>query len=129
MASLGRHSSPADQSHGVFIYILVAPLDSALLHTWPCNSSGGYSLTSHLGDPGSIRGKVMWDFWWTNWHSGRCLFEYFNFPCQFSFHRLLHTHHLSSEAGTIGQILPDVPSGLSLTPPPRNLKKLFHISL
>jgi hypothetical protein len=29
--------------------------------------------------------------------------EYFGFPCQFSFHRLLHTHHLSSRAGTIGQ--------------------------
>jgi hypothetical protein len=24
--------------------------------------------------------------------------EYFGFPCQFSFHRLLHTHHLSSGA-------------------------------
>jgi hypothetical protein len=44
---------------------------------------------------------------------------YFGFPCQFSFHRLLHTHHLSSEAGTIGQLVADVPSGLSLTPPLR----------
>jgi hypothetical protein len=43
--------------------------------------------------------------------------EYFGFPCQFSFHRLLHTHNLSSGAGTIGQILADVTSGLSLTPP------------
>jgi hypothetical protein len=43
--------------------------------------------------------------------------EYFDFPCQFSFHRLLHTHHLSSGAGIIGQIVADVPSGLSLTPP------------
>jgi hypothetical protein len=42
--------------------------------------------------------------------------EYFGFPCQFSFHRLLHTHHLTSGAGTIGQILADVPSGLSFTP-------------
>jgi hypothetical protein len=41
---------------------------------------------------------------------------YFSFSCQFSFHRLLHTHHhLSSGAGTIGQIVADVPSGLSLT--------------
>jgi hypothetical protein len=39
------------------------------------------------------------------------------FPCPFSFHRLLHTHHLSSGAGTIGQTVADVPSGLSLTPP------------
>jgi hypothetical protein len=27
----------------------------------------------------------------------------YSFPYQFSFHRLLHTHHLSPEAGTIGQ--------------------------
>jgi hypothetical protein len=30
--------------------------------------------------------------------------EYFGFPCQASFHQLLHNqHHLTSEAGTIGQ--------------------------
>jgi hypothetical protein len=28
---------------------------------------------------------------------------YFGVPCQFTFHRLLHNHHLSSGAGTIGQ--------------------------
>jgi hypothetical protein len=44
--------------------------------------------------------------------------DYFGFPCQFSFHRLLHIHHhLSSGAGTVGQLVVDVPSGLSLTPP------------
>jgi hypothetical protein len=43
--------------------------------------------------------------------------ENFGFPCQFLFHRLLHTHHLSSGAGTIGQLVGDIPSGLSLTPP------------
>jgi hypothetical protein len=47
---------------------------------------------------------------------GQVFSEYFGFPCQFSFHRLLHTHHLSSGAGTIGQLVADVPSGLSLTP-------------
>jgi hypothetical protein len=47
---------------------------------------------------------------------GRVFFEYFGFPCQFSFHRLLHIHHhLSSWAGTIGQLVADVPSGPSLT--------------
>jgi hypothetical protein len=51
---------------------------------------------------------------------GQVFSEYFGFPCQFSFHRLLHTHHLSSEAGTIGQLVADVPSGLSLTPPQEN---------
>jgi hypothetical protein len=49
--------------------------------------------------------------------------EYFGFPCQLSFHRLLHTHLLSSEAGTIGQLLADVPSGLSLTPPQKQVKE------
>jgi hypothetical protein len=55
---------------------------------------------------------------------GQVFSEYFGFPCQFSFLRLLHTHHLSSGAGTIGQILADVPSGLSFTPPQKTKKKL-----
>jgi hypothetical protein len=49
--------------------------------------------------------------------------QYLGFPCQLSFHRLLHTHHLSSGAGTIGQLVADVPSGLSLTPPQETKKK------
>jgi hypothetical protein len=49
--------------------------------------------------------------------------EYFNFHCQFSFHRLLHTHHLPSGAGTIGQLVTDVASGLSLTPPQETKNK------
>jgi hypothetical protein len=49
--------------------------------------------------------------------------QYFGFPCQFSFHRLLHTHRLSSGAGTIGQLVADVLSGLSLTPPKQKLNK------
>jgi hypothetical protein len=54
---------------------------------------------------------------------GKVFSEYFGFPCQFSFHRLLHIyhhrhhHHLSFGAGTIGQIVTNVLSGLSLTPP------------
>jgi hypothetical protein len=43
--------------------------------------------------------------------------DYFGFPCQFSFNRLLPTHHLSSGAGAIGQLVAHVPSVLSLTPP------------
>jgi hypothetical protein len=40
------------------------------------------------------------------------------FLCQFSFHRLLRSHHHpSSGAGSIGQIVTDVPSGISLTKP------------
>jgi hypothetical protein len=45
--------------------------------------------------------------------------EYFGFPCQFSF----HTHHSSSGAGIIGQLVGDVPSGLSLTPAQETKKK------
>jgi hypothetical protein len=43
--------------------------------------------------------------------------EYFGFPCQFSFHRLLHTHHLSSGA------VADVRSGVGLIPPLKKKKK------
>jgi hypothetical protein len=42
--------------------------------------------------------------------------EHFGFPFQFLFYLLLHTHHLSSGAGTVGQIVADAPSGLSRTP-------------
>jgi hypothetical protein len=49
--------------------------------------------------------------------------EYSGFPYQFSFHRLLHTHHLSSGAGTIGQTVADVPSRLRLTPHQETKKK------
>jgi hypothetical protein len=48
---------------------------------------------------------------------GQVSSEYLGFPCQFSFHRLLHTHHPPSGAGIIGQLVANVPSGLSLTPP------------
>jgi hypothetical protein len=54
---------------------------------------------------------------------GQVFSEYFGFPCQFPFHRLLHIHHhLSSGAGTIGQIVADVPSGL-VSPHAKKLKK------
>jgi hypothetical protein len=47
------------------------------------------------------------------------LYEYFSFPCH-SFYVLLHIHHHpSSGAGTIGQTVADVPSGLS-QPIPKN---------
>jgi hypothetical protein len=40
----------------------------------------------------------------------------------FSFHQMIHTH-LSSGSGTIGQLVADVPSGLSLKPPHKIKKK------
>jgi hypothetical protein len=47
---------------------------------------------------------------------GHVFSEYFSFPCQFSYHEIVHTH-LSSGTGTIGQLVAEVPSGISLTLP------------
>jgi hypothetical protein len=55
---------------------------------------------------------------------GQVSSELFGFPCQLSFRRLLHNHP-SSEEGTIGQLLADVPSKLSLTPLRETLKKNY----
>jgi hypothetical protein len=52
---------------------------------------------------------------------GQDFSEYYSFPCQFSFHRLLYTH-LSSGADAIGQKMSDVSSGLSLTPLKETIK-------
>jgi hypothetical protein len=51
---------------------------------------------------------------------GQIFSKYFGFPCEFSFHELLNTHHhLSSRAGKIGQTVAEMPSGL---PPPEETK-------
>jgi hypothetical protein len=55
----------------------------------------------------------MWDLWWT---LGQVFYEYSGLPFRLSFHRMLHIHHLPPGAGTVGQTVADVPSGLSLTP-------------
>jgi hypothetical protein len=48
---------------------------------------------------------------------GQVLSEYFGVPCQLPFHRLLHIHlHRPPRADTVGQIVADIQSGLSLTP-------------
>jgi hypothetical protein len=53
--------------------------------------------------------------------------EYFGFPSQSSVHPLLHIHyHPSSGTGTIGQLVADVPSGLSLTPLQKTKTKLIR---
>jgi hypothetical protein len=54
--------------------------------------------------------------------------EYFGFPYQFSFHQMLHIH-LSSGAGIIGQLVDDVPIGLSLTPPHKTKNKKLSYDL
>jgi hypothetical protein len=45
------------------------------------------------------------------------------FPCLFSVHLLLRTLRLSFGAGIIGELVADVPSGLSLTSPQETRKK------
>jgi hypothetical protein len=63
----------------------------------------------------------MWDLWRTKWHWGR-----FSPSTSVSLPILIPPtapHSPSSGAGTIGQIVADVPSGLSLTPPPPKIKK------
>jgi hypothetical protein len=56
---------------------------------------------------------------------GQVFSEYFCFPCQSSFHQLLHNHpHLSPWAGTIGQKWPQY-KGLS--PTPLAIKKILKI--
>jgi hypothetical protein len=55
---------------------------------------------------------------------GQVFSEYFDILYKFSFHRLLHIHHhLSSGAGTIGQLVAYVPSGLKVSPHPKKLNK------
>jgi hypothetical protein len=56
---------------------------------------------------------------------GQVFSEYFGFPCQFSFGQMLHTH-LLVVTGTTGQLLADIPSGLSLIPP-HEIKKNIYI--
>jgi hypothetical protein len=45
------------------------------------------------GGPGASPGQVMWDFVVDKVVLGQVFSEYFSFPYQVSFHRLLHTHH------------------------------------
>jgi hypothetical protein len=50
--------------------------------------------------------------------------EYFGFSCCDTFQRLLHIHHHPlSGAGTVGKILSDVRSGLSLIPTQQSEQK------
>jgi hypothetical protein len=49
---------------------------------------------------------------------GQVFSDFFGPPCQFSSHRLLQTrHHPSSGAGTVGQTVAYLPSGLCLVVP------------
>jgi hypothetical protein len=58
---------------------------------------------------------------------GKIFTQYFLFPNQFLFQRLLHIHHLSFGAGTIGQLVADVPSGFRVIPLQETKKKKNYI--
>jgi hypothetical protein len=53
---------------------------------------------------------------------GQVFSEYFGLPCQSLFHRLIHNHHPSFGAGTIGQQWPTYQVD-SVSPQPEKLKK------
>jgi hypothetical protein len=57
---------------------------------------------------------------------GQVFSEYFGFPCQSSFHQLLHNHHLSSGAGAIGQQWPTYQVD---SVSPRETKKLVLVGV
>jgi hypothetical protein len=53
---------------------------------------------------------------------GQVFSEYFGFPCKSSFHQLLHNHHRSFGAGTMGQHWPTYQVD-SISPHPDKIKK------
>jgi hypothetical protein len=55
---------------------------------------------------------------------GQVFSEYFGLAWKLPFHQILHTHP-SCGTGTKGQLMADVPSGLSLTPPHKLERKLL----
>jgi hypothetical protein len=59
---------------------------------------------------------------------GQVFSECFGFPCQSSFHQLLHNHHRSSGAGTIGQQWPTYQAD-SVSPHPEKLVLCRTINL
>jgi hypothetical protein len=62
---------------------------------------------------------------------GQGFSEYFGFPCQFLFHRLLHTHHhhhLPSGSGTRGQVLVRSTKWTQFHPTARNQEKELMVT-
>jgi hypothetical protein len=53
---------------------------------------------------------------------GQIFSEYLDFLCQFSFHQILHTRLTTGDV-TIGQLVADLPHGLSLAPPSHEINK------
>jgi hypothetical protein len=67
----------------------------------------------------------MWDLWWTEWHWAGFL-RVLRFPLPILIPPTAPHSSSSSIARTIGQLVADVPSGLSLTPPQETKKEPSH---
>jgi hypothetical protein len=81
----------------------------AVLHSSGVSSrlpTGSASVQSHIMSCRVFGGQ---------WSTVHVFLEYFDFPCQFLFPQMLRTH-LSSGAGSIDELMIDVPSEFSLTP-------------
>jgi hypothetical protein len=100
LATAGRSPSTGGESRGHSFINWLSPSDSR----------SGYGKLFL-----ALESRVNLGFGFVLSKTVRVSSEYFGFSCQFSFHQMLHTH-LSAGAGTTGQLVADVPSGLSLTP-------------
>jgi hypothetical protein len=105
MDNQSKHSTNINHNNGCAVTQAVS--------CQPTVADGFMCVSGHVG---SVVAKVA---------LGQFFCKYLSFPCN-SYRRLLHTHHHthpSSRAGTKGQIVADVPSGLSLIPPQEEKKK------
>jgi hypothetical protein len=100
-------------NQSLFTVRMAVPYFKLLVAGFPSQRPGSEPRSHHVG---FVVGNVA---------LGQAFCLYFGFPCQFSFHRLLRIHNLSSGAGIISQLLANVPSGLtiSLSLHPNKLKK------
>jgi hypothetical protein len=80
---------------------------------WPYHSLGSKSLVSHYGSPG----QVMFNLWWTKRHWGRFSPNTSVFPACHPTDSSTLIITIIREAGTVGQMVVDMPSRLSLTQP------------
>jgi hypothetical protein len=95
----------------------------------PCHSSGGKSPASHGCGPGLFPGQVVWHLWWIKWHWGRfspstSVSPANSYSTDYSTLIIYHPGLV-----LIGQILADVPSGLSLIPPKKKKRKWYFCFL
>jgi hypothetical protein len=60
---------------------------------------------------------------------GRVFSEYFGFPCQSSFHQILHHHNHLGQAKQANQWLPCQVDPVGLHPPLSELKKIISLLL